>query len=87
MRRMPAVYFTYDLWRAGSLFELGIPHREYCILLNKARLRRLAVGFTEGEKLHFRPKSGYVAVMFFTGTRHFWTHLNFKEFNFLMDKK
>lgn len=77
--RMPAVQFTYDLWRAGSLSELGIPHREWSIRRNVAMIREMAVGFTEGHKLHVRPKPGYVAVMFYVDGRHFWTHLTKKE--------
>lgn len=80
IRRIPAVQFTYDLWRAGSLIELGIPHREWSISLHVSLIRDMAVGFTEGYKLHVRPKKDYIAVMFFAVNRHFWTHLTTKEF-------
>lgn len=79
IRRIPAVQFTYDLWRAGSLSELGIPHREWSIKHNVGMIREMAVGFTEGHRLHVRPKPGYVAVMFYANERHFWTHLTVKE--------
>jgi hypothetical protein len=78
--RIPAVQFTYDIWRAGSLMELGIPHREWSITLNRHLIRDMAVGFTEGFRLHVRPKPDYIAVMFFVKDRHFWTHLTKKEF-------
>lgn len=80
MVRIPAVQFTYDIWRAGSLTELRIPHREWSIRLNINMIRNMTVGYTEGFRLHFRPKPTYVAVMFFVDGRHFWTHLTIKEF-------
>lgn len=82
MRRIPAIQFTYDIWRAGSLLELGIPHREVCIKLNRNLIRSLAVGYTESEKLHIRFKRGYMAVMFFVDNEHFWTHITITEFNY-----
>lgn len=78
--RIPAVQFTYELWRAGSLLELGIKHREYFIRYYQNRIKELAVGYTEGYKLQIRPKDDYMAVMFFANDRHFWTHLTIKEF-------
>lgn len=79
--RIPAVQFTFDKWRAGSLMELGIPHREWSIIKNKIFIQNSAIGFTEGHKLSVRPKVGYVAVMFFHDKLdHFWTHLTHKEF-------
>jgi len=80
MKRIPAIQFTYDLWRAGSLSELGIPHREWSIRNSQSLIREMAVGFTEGYKLHVRPKPEYIAVMFFNNNIHFWTHLTKKEF-------
>ncbi len=82
MRRIPAIQFTYDRWRAGSLLELGIKHREMCIKLNCNFIRDLAVGYTESEKLHVRYKKGYMAVMFFVNGKHFWTHMTINEFNY-----
>jgi hypothetical protein len=81
MIRIPAVQFTYDIWRAGSLTELGIPHRTWAIKLYRKEIKQMAVGFTEGYKLHVRPKIGYMAIMFFTDNKHFWTHLTVEEFN------
>jgi len=78
--RIPAVQFTSDLWRAGSLTEIGIKQREWNIELRKEKIKELAVGFTEGNKLQVRPKPDCVAVMFFYEDRHFWTHLTNKEF-------
>lgn len=78
--RIPAVQFTYELWRAGSLSELGIKQREWSIRLHRQRVIDIAVGFTEASKLQVRPKSDCVAVMFFAFEHHFWTHLTNKEF-------
>jgi len=80
LSRIPAIQFTFDLWRAGSLTELGIPTREWSIELNKNKIREMAVGFTEGHKLSVRPKIDCVAVMFFANDHHFWTHLTNNEF-------
>jgi hypothetical protein len=81
IRRIPAVQFTFDLWRAGSLNELGIKHREWSINLHRVKIREMAVGFTEGYKLPVRNKPEYIAVMFYdVNLNHFWTHLTFKEF-------
>lgn len=78
--RIPAIQFTYDLWRAGSLTELGIKQRECSILLHRQQICNMAVGFTEANKLHVRPKADCIAVMFFVQNTHFWTHLTNKEF-------
>ena len=79
LSRIPAVQFTFDLWRAGSLTELGIPTREWSIELNRNKIRELAVGFTEGYRLNIRPKNDCIAIMFFAKD-HFRTHLTNKEF-------
>lgn len=78
--RIPAVQFTYELWRAGSLTELGIPHREWGIRKHLDQVKRMAVGYTEANKLYVRPKFGCIAVMFHYQGKHFWTHLTNKEF-------
>ena len=79
--RIPAVQFTYDLWRAGSLNELGIKHREWAITERRRFIRKMAIGFTEGEKLMLRRKENHIAVMFYdTNLKHFWTHLTLREF-------
>jgi len=78
---IPAVQFTFEKWRAGSLMELGIPHRTSSIIKNKSFIQKHAVGYTEGYRLSVRPKTGYIAVMFFhERLDHFWTHLTYKEF-------
>ena len=79
-RRIPAVQFTYDLWRAGSLNELGIKHREWAIREYVYYVRAMAVGYAKANKLYVRPKNDCVAVMFFVDDKHFWTHLTNKEF-------
>ena len=78
--RIPAVQFTYDLWRAGSLTELGIKQREWSIKAHRNYIKNMAVGYTEAERLHVRPKEKCIAVMFFYNEKHFWTHLTNKEF-------
>ena len=86
-KRIPAVFFTYDLWKAGSLTLLGIPHRKWYIINNKNHIRKKAVGFIEGEKLHVRLKKNYIAVMFFCNEEHFWTHLRKDEFEAVFNTK
>jgi hypothetical protein len=80
LKRIPAVQFTYDLWRAGSLSELGIKQREWSIKAHRNYIKNMAVGYAEAEKLHVRPKKNCIAVMFFYNDKHFWTHLTNKEF-------
>ena len=80
LSRIPAVQFTFDLWGAGSLTELGFPTREWSIKLNQYKIRELAIGFTKARKLSVRPKSDCVAVMFYADNKYFWTHLTNKEF-------
>jgi len=80
-RRLPAVQFTFELWRAGSLNELGIRHREGTIFVQRFRIRNMAIGYTEGYNLQVRPKPDFIAVMFHDeNLKHFWTHLTYKEF-------
>ena len=81
LRKIPAIQFTYDIWRAGSLVELGIAHRWGAIKVNRCRIIQMAVGYTDGHLLQVRPKTGYKAVMFFYNDRHFWTHMTIEEFN------
>ena len=80
MIRIPSIHFTFELWRAGSLTELGIPTREWFILDNKAKIRKMAVGYIKAHKLQVRPKMNCMAVMFYINGGHFWTHLRNKEF-------
>jgi hypothetical protein len=54
--RIAAIQFTYDKWRADSLTELGIKQREWSIKLHRQYVINMAVGFTEANKLHVRPK-------------------------------
>lgn len=73
--------FTYDKWQAGSLSVFGIATRYNSILENRTILQKYAVGYCEGLKLHFRPKSDNVAVMFWNEELgYFWTHLTIEEF-------
>ena len=65
INRIPAVQFTWDLWRAGSLTELGIKQRTNIIRVYRLKIRQLAVGYTFGKNLNVRPKKNTIAVMFF----------------------
>jgi len=87
MIRIPAVQFTFELWRAGSLSELGIPHREGTIRTYQRKIKSMAIGYTESNRLLVRPKIGYIAVMFHDEhLNHFWTHLTIKEFEICFGK-
>jgi len=77
--KMPAIRFSFDLWRAGSLTELIGYTREGTIIANRDKIRKYAIGFCDGYKLSVRPKKNTVAVMFYTN-EHWWTHLTIKEF-------
>lgn len=80
LNKIPAVQFTFDLWKAGSLTELNIKLREWNIDLTKRKILKYAVGHINREKLSVRPKKNCKAVMFFVNEKHFWTHLTNKEF-------
>ena len=87
INRIPSVHFTYDLWRAGSLIELGVRNREWSIKENRNLIKKMAVGYTEGRKLQVRIKPDCMAVMFFIKNNHFWTHLTKKEFLICFSEK
>lgn len=82
IERLKPYCFTFELWRAGSIYELGLQCREWSIKENKNVIRKHAVGFLESDNLWIRPKEGCVAVMFFIEDRYFWTHLTRSEFDF-----
>ena len=79
MEKIPAVQFTFDLWKAGSLNELGIFNKYYSIFDNTLKIREHAIGYNFADRLYVRPKNDCMSVMFFNN-EHFWTHLTKKEF-------
>lgn len=77
--------FTWDLWRAGTLLELGVQTNRYHeIVGNRKLLKKYAIGYCKASKLSLRPKSGQYAVMFQKDDDGFvlifWTHLTAAEF-------
>ena len=78
--KIPAIQFTFDLWKAGSLTELIGYTREGNIIANKNVIKKYAIGFCNGSRLSVRPKKNTMAVMFHTN-EHWWTHLTIKEFS------
>lgn len=82
MIRINACHFTYDLWRNGYIGDLDIQCRYFDITSPRGKdiLLKHTVGFCEGEKLYFRPKSKHYAIMVFKNGNHFWFHIRNDEF-------
>ena len=80
MLRCPAVLFTYDLWFAGSLWNLGIQSRTVDILDKQDIIKKHAIGWCRGKDLNVKPRENCVAIMFMYDDSIFWTHLLTKEF-------
>jgi hypothetical protein len=82
MERLDSSEFTWELWRAGSIHDLGIPCRKAWILSPYGRsiLLKFIVGWCESERLAFRPKVDEVAVMIEKDGERFWFHLRDREF-------
>lgn len=73
--------FTWQLWKSGSLYDLGIKkYRTEFIVERRKELRKYAIGYCKAESLVCRPKSGCAAVMFQKDEILFWTHLLDIEF-------
>ena len=79
-REMPAEFFDWSTWRAGSIHEFVAVCCEPHLIAAAGTLRRHAVGWSKAEDLPCRPKIHHTAVMFFKDGRHFWTHLRNREF-------
>jgi transposase len=75
-------YFDWLSWKSGSILEIfNIQHRYFSISKNINTIRKYAVGYCKAKELLFRPKQGYIAVMFNHGEIYsWWTHLTEKEF-------
>jgi len=81
MNKINSSLFTWNLWRSGTLLDLGIlKNRSEFILEKKNVLRKYAIGYCEAEKLICRPKINCIAVMFQKDDVIFWTHLYKNEF-------
>jgi len=79
--------FTWEIWRGGTLLDLGIRvNQERFIVTNKGLLKRFALGFSNGESIPCRPKERTFAVIFQKGDILFWTHLTEKEFEKVFKK-
>lgn len=82
--------FTWELWRGGTLLDLGVLlNIEEFIIKKKDILRKYAIGYCNSRSLPCHPKNNSYAVMFQKGCSiKFWTHLTVSEFNqiFNVDK-
>jgi hypothetical protein len=57
--------FTWQLWRGGTLYDLGVKrYRKEFIIEKTASLRKYAIRYCKGVSLICRPKRDYYAVMF-----------------------
>lgn len=80
--------FTWQLWRAGTLFDLGVLHYRYeFIVAKRIILRKFAIGYCRGASLLCRPKIDCYGVMFQRDNICFWTHLTTKELNYVFGDK
>ena len=82
IQRLPAHRFTYELWKNGTLADLGIFARYASIKENKGFLRKIIIGYCPANIFQFRPRgSGQIAVMLWhPSTDTFWTHISEAEF-------
>lgn len=79
--RLPGDSFSWSRWRRFDLFNLlGIACRTGDIVLRSENLRKIAVGWTEGEQLLCRPKENTIAVMWLYNGSFSWCHLLTDEF-------
>jgi hypothetical protein len=79
--QLDPLLFDWSTWRAGSIEQVfKVPHRIQFLYGIADTLRKHAVGWTYGDQLVCRPKTGFVAVMFWVDDTHFWTHLTCAEF-------
>jgi len=73
--------FTWQLWRGGTLLDLGVfVNVKEFIVAKDVVLRKYAIGYCDGWSLFCRPKNDCYAVMFQKGSSQFWTHLSIEEF-------
>lgn len=77
-----SVHFTHDLWRAGSIRDLGVQSRYPAITSaeGKKLFQDHAVGWCFGDRLQVRPKMDHTAIMCYKNGEHFWFHIRTSEF-------
>ena len=81
LERIDESLFDWLTWRAGNIYDLGVPLcREYYILQFSYLIKECAIGYCPGEKLLCRPKKNEVGVMCLKNEKLFWFHLRRKEF-------
>lgn len=82
LEQINSVQFTHDLWRAGSIKDLGVDSRYPAIVSQQGKdlIKAHAVGWCFGDKLPVRPKLDHVAVMCYKNGEHFWFHIRTSEF-------
>lgn len=80
--------FDWISWRGGSVTEMfGIRHRFEPLYRNGDIIRQYAIGWCGADNIPCRPKQGYIAVMFETDFRRWWTHFTVKEFDAIFNKE
>ena len=74
--------FTWQIWRGGTLKDVGVTcNRATFIVEKKVALKKYALGYCNAQSLVCRPKSSSMAVMFQNESSLFWTHITIEEFN------
>jgi hypothetical protein len=73
--------FTWQVWRAGSLADLGVATRYHDIVAFRHRIRNATVGYTDGSSTLCRPKADTFSVMMkLANGEVFSTHFSPREF-------
>lgn len=81
MDKLNAEHFTWSRWRAGSPADFAVVCKTEALVSVKNKLKKHAVGYTDGESLRCRPKADHKAVMFWKDGIYFWFHLTNTEFD------
>jgi hypothetical protein len=78
---MESSLFDWMTWRSGNISDIVRgPTREEILLDNVTEIIRYAIGWCPAEMIPCRPKTNYIAVMFYKDDVLFWTHLTKQEF-------
>lgn len=85
IEKIDSSYFTWEIWRGGSIKELGLYSRSLSITSSEGKylLRKYVLGYCDSESLICRPKYNQYALM----CRHpetnenFWFHIWKSDFN------
>lgn len=68
--------FTYHNWSANWWGDLGLGYEEAMWAKNMLQVvKQYGVGYCDGSRLSFRPRTGYVAIMFEKDGFEFWCHM------------